>query len=155
MLNKEAKVQGVAIYAEFRKPGQTMQLIVTPDAYTTTGTLVPMNLVRRVVTPDTPKRQWRNSVLSSSALKEVMGEGEVPNQLPDADKEVFTEKRMRHAISYFETILNGGWTIEQKPILLEVSRHDADDLSKGKTPNKLIYRVGISRKAQGFPENLI
>jgi len=155
MLNKEAKVQGIAVYAEFRKPGQTMQIVITPDAYTHSGALVPMNIVRRIVTPETPKKQWRNSVLSSSTLKEFMGEGEVPNQLPDADKEVFTEKRMRHAVAYFDQILNNGWTIEQKPLLMEVSKYDADDLAKGKTPNKLIYRVGISRKAQGFPENLI
>ena len=63
MLDKEKKVQGIAVYAEFRRAGQTMQLIVTPDTYTTTGNLVPMNLIRRVVTKDTPKKQWKISVL--------------------------------------------------------------------------------------------
>jgi len=153
MLNKEAKVQGVAIYAEFRKPGETMQLLLTPDAYTTTGELMPMTLVRRVVTPETPKKQWRNSVLQNTPLKEMLDKG--VTTLTDDSKEEFTESRMRHATGYFDRVMTGGWTIEQKPILLEMSKHDADDLSKGKTPNKLIYRIGISRKALGFRENLV
>lgn len=153
MLNKEAKVQGVAIYAEFRKPGETMQIILTPDAYTTTGELMPMTLVRRVVTPETPKKQWRNTTLQNTPLKDLLENG-VTN-LADENKDEFTEMRMRHATHYFDRIVTGGWTIEQKPILLEMSKHDADDLAKGKTPNKIIYRVGISRKALGFPENLI
>lgn len=153
MLNKEAKVQGVAIYAEFRKPGETMQIILTPDAYTTTGELMPMTLVRRVVTPETPKKQWRNTTLQNTPLKEMLDNG--VTTLADESKDEFTEQRMRHATHYFDRIISGGWAIEQKPILLEMSKHDADDLAKGKTPNKIIYRVGISRKALGFPENLI
>jgi hypothetical protein len=153
MLNKEAKVQGIAIYAEFRKPGETMQLLLTPDAYTTTGQLMPMNLVRRVVTPDTPKRQWRNSVLQNTPLRDLLDNG--ITTIADDQKDDFAEKRMRHALTYFDRIIVGGWAIEKKPILLEMSKHDADDLAKGKTPNKLIYRIGISRKALGFPENLI
>jgi hypothetical protein len=153
MLNKEAKVQGIAIYAEFRKPGETMQLLLTPDAYTTTGELMPMNLVRRVVTPETPKKQWRNSVLQNAPLRELLEKG-VTN-LADENKDEFAEMRMRHALTYFDRIVAGGWVIEQKPILLEMSKHDADDLAKGKTPNKLIYRIGISRKALGFRENLV
>jgi hypothetical protein len=153
MLNKEAKVQGIAIYAEFRKPGETMQLLLTPDAYTTTGELMPMTLVRRVVTPETPKKQWRNTTLQNTPLRELLDKG-VTN-LADENKDEFTEMRMRHATHYFDRVVAGGWTIEQKPILLEMSKHDADDLAKGKTPNKLIYRMGISRKALGFSENLV
>ena len=155
MLNKEAKVQGVAIYAEFRRAGETMQIVLTPDAYTTTGDLVPMTLVRRVVTPETPKKQWRNTGLGATPLKEVLDKGVTPAVIPDDSKEIFTENRMRHATHYFDRITEGGWAIEQKPILLEMSKHDADDLSKGKTPNKLIYRMNISRKALGFAEKLV
>ena len=149
MLDKEKKVQGIAVYAEFRRAGQTMQLIVTPDAYTTTGDLVPMTLVRRVVTKITPKKQWKNSILRDNNFVEMVDKGEV---LSDADKDAFTERRVRHAIHFFDDVVRQGWEIVQKPILVEVSRHDADDLAKGKTPNKIIYRVHISRKALGFPE---
>jgi hypothetical protein len=149
MLDKEKKVQGIAVYAEFRRTGQTMQLIVTPDAYTTAGTLVPMTLVRRVVTKETPKKQWKNSTLRGVDFTELHEAGV---SLSDMAKAEFVERRMRHAIHFFDQILSQGWVIEQKPILVEVSRHDADDVAKGKTPNKIIYRIHISRKALGFPE---
>ena len=149
MLDKEKKVQGIAVYAEFRRAGQTMQLIVTPDAYTTTGNLVPMTLIRRVVTKDTPKKQWKSAVLRGVDVAEMLDK---KITITDLEKAEFTERRMRHSIHFFDQIVSQGWTIEQKPILVEVSRHDADDLIKGKTPNKIIYRVHISRKALGFPE---
>jgi hypothetical protein len=145
MLDKEKKVQGIAVYAEFRRAGQTMQLIVTPDAYTTEGNLVPMTLLRRIVTKETPKKQWKSSTLRGVNVEEQI-------KVEDTGKANFAELRMRHAIHFFDQILSQGWTIEEKPILVEVSRHDADDLIKGKTPNKIIYRVHISRKALGFPE---
>lgn len=145
MLDKEKKVQGIAVYAEFRRAGQTMQLIVTPDAYTTDGNLVPMTLLRRIVTKETPKKQWKNSTLRGVNVEEQ-------SKVEDKDRGDFAELRMRHAIHFFDQIITQGWTIQDKPILVEVSRHDADDLIKGKTPNKIIYRVHISRKALGFPE---
>jgi hypothetical protein len=149
MLDKEKKVQGIAVYAEFRRAGQTMQLIVTPDAYTTEGNLVPMTLIRRIVTKETPKKQWKNSTLRGVNVADLLSTGAT---IADTGKAEFTETRMRHAVHFFDQIISQGWTIEQKPILVEVSRHDADDLIKGKTPNKIIYRVHISRKALGFPE---
>jgi hypothetical protein len=150
MLDKEKKVQGIAVYAEFRRAGQTMQLIVTPDAYTTEGNLVPMTLIRRIVTKETPKKQWKNSTLRGGIDLNEMVTGKIT--LTDLEKSDFAETRMRHATHFFDQIVSQGWTIEQRPILVEVSRHDADDLIKGKTPNKIIYRVHISRKALGFPE---
>lgn len=149
MLDKDKKVQGIAVYAEFRRAGETMQLIVTPDAYTTEGSLIPMALVRRVVTKVTPKKQWKTSILRSEMFMEMVREGKT---ITDEEREIFAEARMRHAVSFFDQVVRQGWVIEQKPILVEVSRHDADDLAKGKTPNKVIYRIHISRKALGFPE---
>jgi hypothetical protein len=108
-----------------------------------------MTLIRRIVTKETPKKQWKNSTLRGLDVAELLAAG---TTVPDLGKPDFTETRMRHAIHFFDQIISQGWTIEQKPILVEVSRHDADDLVKGKTPNKIIYRVHISRKALGFPE---
>ena len=149
MLDKEKKVQGVAVYAEFRKPGQIMQILVTPDAYNTLGSLVPMSFHRRIITPATPKRQWRSTSINSQEVKDLIGSNQV---LPDSDKDTFTETRLRYTTSYFDTILSNGWDMEKTPILTEISRHDADDIGKSKPPNKVLYRIHISRKALGFPE---
>jgi len=149
MLDKEKKVQGISVYAEFRKPGQVMQMLITPDAYTTSGHLIPMSFVRRIVTAHTPKKQWKASSLRDPQVKEMAEAGQT---LADTDKDAFTENRMRYATTYFENLLTQGWVIEQKPILIEMSQHDADDIAKGKTPNKMLHRVKISREALGFPE---
>ena len=152
MLDKEKKVQGVGVYAEFRKPGATMQLLITPDVYTHSGTLVPMALHRRVVTPITPKKQWKTTSFRNMIVKDMVESGKT---LDDSERTIFVDERVRYALPYFDEVLKGGWSIQNKPILTEVSRHDADDLIKGKTPNKVLYRIHISRKALGFPAELV
>lgn len=149
MLDKEAKVQGVGIYAEFTKPGATYQLMFTPDCYTHAGTLVPMSLHRRIVTPLTPKKQWKQTPVKT------VGVLTDDTRIEDDQLSTFTEERLRYAFPLFYQLMSEGWTLRNKPILIEISRYDADDIAKSKTPNKALYRVHISRKAQGFPEELI
>lgn len=152
MLDKEAKVQGVAVYAEFVRAGETTQMLITPDCYTNTGTLTPMAIHRRVITPVSLKKQWRNNSLRHEQVKDLVSHG---HTLPDNEVSDFTETRMRYAFSFFDEMLRHGWTIRKEPILIEVSKFDADDLAKGTTPSRVLYRVGISRKALGFPKELV
>lgn len=152
MLDKEAKVQGVAVYAEFVRAGETTQMLITPDCYTNVGTLTPMAIHRRVVTPTSLKKQWRNNSLRHEQIKDLVSAG---NTLADNEVVDFTENRMRYAFSFFDEMLRHGWTIRKEPILIEVSKFDADDLAKGTTPSRVLYRVGISRKALGFPKELV
>jgi hypothetical protein len=152
MLDKEAKVQGVAVYAEFVRSGETTQMLITPDCYTNAGTLTPMAIHRRVVTPVSLKKQWRNNALRHEQIKELVAVGAT---LEDDSISDFTETRMRYAFSFFDEMLRHGWTIRKEPILIEVSKYDADDLAKGTTPSRVLYRVGISRKALGFPKELV
>ena len=51
MLDATKDVQGIALYAEFRKPGAMMQILITPDGYANNGKEVPASLWRRVTTP--------------------------------------------------------------------------------------------------------
>ena len=154
MLDKEAKVQGVAVYAEFVRAGETTQMLITPDCYTNTGTLIPMAIHRRVVTPASLKKQWRSTSLRQmfDQVKEVHAVG---TQMADEKITEFAENRMRYSFSFFDEMLKHGWVIRQEPILVELSKYDADDLVKGYTPSRVLYRVGISRKALGFPKELV
>jgi hypothetical protein len=149
MLDKDKAVQGVGVYAEFRRGGSVMQMLITPDAYTTAGTLVPMSFVRRIATTITPKKQWKVSPLSSDELKSYVDSG---NALSDSDKDTFAEMRLRRIMHHFDLIIDQGWEIQKKPFLVEMSRFAADDVAKSKTPNKMLYRVKISREALGFAE---
>lgn len=152
MLNKEAKVQGVAVYAEFVRAGETTQMLITPDVYTNAGTLTPMAIHRRVVTPVSLKKQWKQTALRHEQVKEHLAVGV---NLDDEKISDFTENRMRYAFSFFDELLRHNWAIRKEPILVEVSKYDADDIAKGATPSRVLYRVGISRKALGFPTELV
>ena len=145
-------VQGVALYAEFRKPGATMQLIITPDGYNEEGKEVPGSLWRRVVTPSTPKKQWRSSNMRiTSKMQECKNNG---TSLPDSERERIMEKRLSFASQLFDGLENGGWTLTKDLLFIETSKKDLTDIRLGKTPNKMLYRINQTRKAQGFPEQV-
>jgi hypothetical protein len=145
MLDKEKAVQGVAVYGEFSRRGATTQMIITPDGYTSNGTMVPATVIRRTITTHTPKKAWKFSRLATA---------EVISGLEPV-KEDYAAHRLRYASSLFDQLLSGGWTIVRKPVLVEMSRKDADDINQMKTPTKMIYRISQSRTALDFPEDLI
>jgi hypothetical protein len=150
MLDSTKEVQGVGVYAEFRKPGATMQIIVTPDGYAVNGKEVPANLFRRVVTPTSPKKQWRNSRIASAPVTELEGA-----QIEESKKAQFVERRLGFSTELFDAINNGGWEIVKEPFCIEVSKKDLEDIQTGKTPNKMLYRITQTRNALAFPAELI
>lgn len=149
MLDNSKDVQGIALYAEFRKPGAMMQIIITPDGYANDGREVAASLYRRVTTPQTPKKQWRNSSLSWRAITDLNGQ-----PLEDGQREQFTETRMSFASQLFDGIKNGGWILTKEPLFIETSKKDLDDVKMSKTPNKLMYRINQTRDALGFPAEI-
>ena len=149
MLDTTKDVQGIALYAEFRKPGAMMQIMLTPDGYGVDGKAVPASLYRRVVTPTTPKKQWRSSSLSWKAIEELDGIS-ISNEKTDE----FANNRLAFATQLFDGIKNGGWTMTKEPLFIETSKKDLDDVKSAKTPNKLLYRVNLTRDAQGFPAEI-
>lgn len=143
MLDKEKDVQGIALYAQFHKPGAMTQLMVTPDGYDESGNKVYASLYRRVVTTDSPKKQWRSSFIRSADADGVDFED-------GAQRADFAEKRLNFATQLFDSLLNGKWELHKDPIYLEVSKKDLSDIRDSKTPNKLLYRVNQSREALNF-----
>lgn len=136
-------VQGIAVYAEFARNNATTQIIITPDGYGTKDDLVRMNIVRRTVTKDNPRKQWRFSMISHT------------REVSPADKKEYAEKRMYYASTLFDQLLSGGWKMVGKPILLETSKIDLDAVRNGKTPTKMIYRINQSRSASGYPTEIV
>jgi hypothetical protein len=149
MLDATKDVQGIALYAEFRKPGAMMQILITPDGYANDGKEVPASLYRRVTTPLTPKKQWRSSNLSWRAVSELNGEA-----LANDKKENFAETRMSFATQLFDGIKNGGWILTNETLFIETSKKDLDDVKLSKTPNKMLYRINQTRTALGFPAEI-
>lgn len=150
MLEKEKEVQGIAVYAEWTKPNALLQVIITPDGYTESNEFVQASMYRRVITTERPKQQWRASALGSDKHDEHN------SILPLLDTEItsYSETRMSKTTEWFDRMLVGGWEIAKEPLLVEVSKKDMDDIRLGKAPAKFMYRVGLVRKALGFPTPL-
>lgn len=145
MLDKDRAVQGIGIYAEFSRPRQTVQVVIVPDGFDSDGHQVSASVIRRQITDTTPKKQWKFASLPASGQEVV----------DDDARLLYAESRLRYSSGLFDQLIGGNWTLVEKPILVEVSRKDYDLIRARKTPTKLLYRVYQSRKALGFPEELI
>lgn len=143
MLDKEKDVQGIALYAQFHKPGAMTQLLITPDGYEESGEKVYASLYRRIVTASSPKKQWRSSIIRPAEAESY--DFEVSH-----DRAMFAEKRLNFAVQLFDSLLSGKWELYKEPIFLEVSKKDLTDIRTAKTPTKLMYRINQSREALGF-----
>ena len=146
MLDKDRDVQGVALYAEWSKPDALTQIFFTPDAYSNDGLLANARMYRRVITTDNPRKQWKTTPLYGAHETEEF-EGEELKRRYSASR-VFSMR------DYFNALISGGWVMVNEPLLIEVSKKDVDDMVKGKTPTKFLYRVDLTKKAKGFPEPL-
>jgi len=153
MLDEKEEVQGVAVYAEFEKVGQAFQLLLTPDAYNKAGKLIPMAIHRRTVTKETPKKQWKSSKMNTEKVEKILAtSGAYVNS---SEVSNFTEERLRMTLPIFDQLLTSGWAIRNRPILVQFSKYDAEDVDAGKTPNKVLYRVQLCRLALGLSKDVI
>jgi len=143
MLEKDKDVQGIALYAQFHKPGAMTQLLITPDGYEESGEKVYASLYRRIVTSSTPKKQWRSSNIRTADVEGY--DFEVSH-----DRASFAEKRLSFAVQLFDSLLSGKWELHKEPIYLEVSKKDLTDIKSAKTPTKLMYRINQSREALSY-----
>lgn len=147
MIDKEKDVQGIALYAQFHKPGAMFQLLMTPDGYNEAEEAVRSSLYRRVVTHASPKKQWRSSNVRNGDPAGVDFEDE-------AHRANLAEHRMGFATQLFDSLLTGKWELHKEPIYLEVSKKDLTDIQAGRTPTKLMYRINQSREALSFDTEL-
>lgn len=145
--DKTKAVQGSCVYAEFARSGATTQIIVVPDGFAQDGTAVSAAIIRRTVTTDAPKKQWKFGVLPMPE--------DASDPMPDSEKDNFADERMRYAATLFDQLLRGGWAMVGKPAVIEISRKDFDSIKDSKTPTKLLYRVAQCRIALDFPADLV
>lgn len=145
-MDKDKDVQGVAVYAEFARHNATTQVIITPDGFNTSGELVGLSIIRRVITTENPKKPWKFAILEAQAPGVVLRDDELDG---------YCATRLVQATALLDQLIAGGWTFAGPPVLLETSKKDLDDVAAKKSPSKLLYRVGLSRTALAYPENLI
>lgn len=149
----EKKVQGCALYVEMKSTSREdsfYQFFLTPDGVNEEGGFVRAQMFKRLLSADAPKKQWRNTWLRPELLA-----------IEATDWENFPEIRVHqdaHNAKRFDSVsatfqrLQTHYTLVNQPFFVEVSKKDLTEVGIGKTPIKVVYRIGQTRKALGFPE---
>jgi hypothetical protein len=162
MLDPTKDVQGIAMYAQWKKSGNMLQVLVTPDGYgTESEKLVPATIYRRVTSTYQPKRQWRGSSVQSLTSgywtdpENPMMEGNPYDPLTETDDREVQEKVAEARLAWYarmlDMIVTQDWEMVGEPLFVETSKKDIDDIRVDKTPSKLMYRVNQLREVRGFP----
>jgi hypothetical protein len=156
MLDKDKPVQGYVIYAEFTLGDETRQIFFTPDGYTSLGHLVPMQAHYRTVGKHTPRKQWKNTNLSTRDLVPALSAAAAGDPDPFGPlNEEWAENRVLTVIrGYLSQIISREWKMVGAPLVVEASKQDMDDIHGYKTPTKIIYRLNQTRLAAGYPAEL-
>lgn len=163
MLDITKDIQGVALYAQWKKPGNMLQVLVTPDGYGTDpdSRLVSASIFRRVTSIYQPKRQWRGTSLTGlnsdwwldpdrPVIKDKPFDPRTPNVVRETQVEVANGRTL--AISrVLDTIPDQEWELAGELLFIETSKKDIDDIAVDKTPSKLMYRVNQLRELKGMP----
>jgi len=157
-------VIGHALYIEAQRltggvPGKYVtQILLTPEyvmpssmlgTMAVPGVTVPMMMHRRTLTPERDRRPWRHYGSASTttrALERFSGDQS------SSVTEVFSIAR-----STVDKLVNEQYpyTLVGKPIVVEVSRADMEEVRLGKTPYKVLGRIWKVRKALGYPEKFV
>lgn len=144
------KVVGKALYMEFRSGSQTYQMILTPDGVTTEGRNVPSSVYRRQISASKPRRAWK----TYSLPKLPQDPSGIFSTLSADDSKAQAVNRLQYLESTFARMEAYGYKLYMKPLAIEVSYADLDEIRNFKTPYKILGRITRVRKTLGFSEKL-
>jgi hypothetical protein len=137
----DKKVQGSALYAEFKNPyAQTVQMFITPDGIDEAGNFVNGVVYYRRLSALQPKKQWQIATLGRALVD---------------DYGVTTEQVLLNRLETLEFLMKRiAMTSELvgKPFFVEVSKKDLADVRIRKTPTKIVYRIGQMKSSLKYPE---
>jgi hypothetical protein len=156
----ENSVIGKALYLELvptdtSADSRITQILITPEAYDHTGNFVGMALHSRTISPSSPRKQWRinfsdvnnKEVFDSRVLTGVGMSSPLAQELAVKMVARF-EASLAKQVSY-------KFVVRNRPIVVEVSALDLNEISKYSTPQALMRRLQKARVACGFPEKLV
>lgn len=155
MSESNVQVYGKALYLELEQAGNTsvLQLLLTPDMKSASGTHVPMALYRRRLTPTKPRATWKAYSTYDKPAVDLAGNFEVITSKSTAVANAKT--RLTFADKLFTQIIDHGYTLRKSPIAVEIGAEDLDDLCAHKTPYKILARITRTRKVLGFADSVI
>ena len=138
----EKKVQGTALYAEFKNEYQQIfQMFITPDGWNEHGNFSIARAYYRRLSVSQPKKQWKTQTIKRELVDPVTG----------ATTESQREDRIE-TLAWLMKRVSISSTIVGKPFFVEVSQKDLTDVSNSKTPTKVVHRINQTRIALSYPE---
>ena len=158
-MDANTTVSGKALYLELTNAEYTAQVLVTPEGITSKGNKQPIALLRRTVSKWSPRKTWQqdNTYSHQTELNSTLVADGATSKFTQVDSEDALKMALESLNSTYnllEYLIPRGWTLREKPIALEVSVADIDDLANFATPAALMRRLTRSRKAAGFPDDL-
>jgi hypothetical protein len=138
----DKKVQGTALYVEFKNEyHQIVQMFITPDGTDENNRFVVGRAFYRRLSMSQPKKQWKIQALKRGLLHPERAVAD----------EAYREERI-DGLAFLLKRVSMSSTIVGKPFFVEVSKKDLVDINAGKTPTKVVHRIGQSRTALNYPE---
>lgn len=140
-----SKSLGTALYIELRRGVETSQVIISPQIYNPVlDKTQKSTVITRQISAENPKRSWRYYELKKTPIIE---------KSEDIERTVANISPLLQEISPFLVgYVSGGWKLFEKPIAVEMSVQDFDDLSHNKTPAAMLRRLIRARSEAGYPE---
>lgn len=145
------KVVGKALYLELRNSGSTYQMIITPDAVSSSGRAVPAMVYRRQISEAKPRKAWKTMSFPALSLNAF---GTYDPQDADAAKSVSGTRINDTLASIFRQLSHYNYAMYKTPIYVEVSAEDIETIRMCKTPYKVLGRITRVRKTLGFGDAL-
>jgi hypothetical protein len=158
-MDANTTVSGKALYLELINGDYTAQVLVVPEGITSKGSKQGMALLRRTVSKWSPRKTWQqdNSFTYQAELQtKIVADGATSKfeQMDSDDAQLVALESLLNTYNLIDYLIPKEWTLRGKPIALEVSVADIDDLAGYGTPAALMRRLTRSRKAAGFPDDL-
>jgi len=150
----DANKHGHAVYLEFHdneNNGQVAQLIII--GFGAVGNVVvPFRMLSRVISPANPQSSFRHDFDESnpfSAVKTFASSMLMRAARPETGI-VLAKDTWAYHVGTIDAMSNGTWSLYKKPLIMQVSAMDYEDLKVRARPKKLIDRIGRMREIAGW-----
>lgn len=150
---KAGKIIGKGLYLEFTYPESTAitQILFTPEGKNAEGKYVQFAMMSRTISETSPRKQWRVNFCGTSN-EAVLGDISLvsnPDELLGTMTTRFTKAVERMVVA------NPAMKLRSKPIALEITSLDLNEVADWKAPSPALRRLQKARVALDFPEKLV
>ena len=148
--NTANPVVGHAVYLEFVRAGITTQVILMPEATGTSHSRARMTMYRRRITKHV-RKTWKSSIAGTTSFEMIT----TPTGADAPTRDEIVDRLLTFIQPLLRSLTTNEYVLYGKPIVVEVTAEDVEQARLHKTPYKVISRITKTRKALGFPSDIV